>query len=241
MNKTLLLTSSLAVLGMSQSAFAGEEVAPIVATAAPASCIWSLGVEALYLKAHSNDDEFGDQDNEFGYRIGVMLKSGDDLGIRVRYFEWEGTEKESGDQYSDLTSFDLEVVGDAKLGEFIGTYSLGLRHLDYQELDGSSTDVDFQAWGPTVGLELIRPLNDTLSFYVNARVSMVFGDDDENNDDSSSVITELGLGLQYDFAMGACGGNIRLGVEAQNYSEVIDGDEEDLGLFGAVLGVNFNF
>lgn len=245
--KKTLLTSSLVALGVSQLAFTGEEMAPVVDTSAPSSSPWTLGIEALYLKAHHSVGEFDDyssQDHEFGYRLEAAYKDGDNLGIRLRFFDFEGTDGINNDAssafYADsIQAIDLEVFDNFELGAFNGEYAFGIRQFSYSEQYEGSDYVDFVGYGPTFALELVRPINDAISVYANTRVALVFGDDDVNNDDNTALITEIGLGLQYDF--GDCGSNVRLGVEAQHFSGVSNDSSEDASLFGGVLGLNFSF
>jgi len=243
MKKTLLLTSSLAVFGLSLSAFAGEEIAPIVAPE-PSACPWSLGAELLYLKAHDSYGYSDDQDEQLAYRITAAYKKADNLGIRLRYFDFEGDDPK-GSYEPEIRALDLEVFDDFKLGAWQGEYAIGLRYftseLTYNYEDSSSNNEgDFDGWGPTLALELVRPISDSFSVYANGRVSMVFGDDDYIGDNVQFLSTELGLGLQYDFALGNCDSNVRLGIEAQNH-ENTEWGYSDMGLFGLALGFNFNF
>lgn len=246
--KKILLTSSLVALGVSQLAFSGEEMAPVVDISAPSSSPWTLGIEALYLKAHSNDSSIYDgQDEEFAYRVNLAYKSGDNLGIRLSYFDFEGTQHSSSSEFSedgpDIGAIDLVLFDNFTLGSWQGEYSFGIRHVDFEEPFEDSLDSDFDGWGPTVGLELVRPISDRFSVYASAQVSLLFGDNDVNNDDSTASMIELALGIQYDFAMGDCESNIRLGIEAQDYQGLAYEDVEDdqAGAFGGVLGLNFSF
>lgn len=203
---------------------------------------WSVAVEALYLKAHQSEGVYDEQDEEFAYRASVSFKSGENLGLRLRYFDFEGTDDDDA-FYPEITALDFEVFDNFELAGWSGEYAAGLRRYTFDESDYFESD----GWGPTFGLDVTHPIVGSLAFYANARTSLLFGDreytDSEGNDDEdvTALVFETGLGLQYTFSMGAAESFVRLGVEAQNWSGVSDGDTEDAGLFGAALkfGVNF--
>jgi hypothetical protein len=195
---------------------------------------WGLGLEAMLLKAHSNEGNYDEQDQEFAYRATLSYKAGDNLGFRLRYFDFEG----SGVDHPEITAIDAEVFDTFTLGSFNGEFSLGLRSASFEE---TVNNADFSGYGPTLGLELTRTITGPLSFYANARTSLIFGDDDENEDNSFVGATELGLGLHYDFTMMGCQSFVRLGVEAQNWASLSSNDNEDTALFGGVLKVGFSF
>lgn len=246
-----LIVASASAVALSSAAFGGGmektpilEKSPIVAEESDCACPWGFTAQALYLKAHSNQGTFDDdQDEEFGYRVGLSYKCDDNLGYRIRYFEWEG----SNDWYPEMTAIDLEVFDDFELGSWSGQYSFGLRYATYEE---SMDQVDFSGWGPTIGVEMTRDLTGPWSLYVNARASLVYGEDDtegvliddpDGYDDSFIPIFELGAGIQYNFsAFGNCDSYVRLGLEAQNWSEITT-NGDDASLFGgtAELGVSF--
>lgn len=239
--KTVLLASVMGV-ALSSPALAGGmektpilEKSPIVAPESDCACPWGVTAQALYLKAHSNEGTFDDdQEEEFGYRVGLSYKCDDKLGYRVRYFDWEG----SNDWYAEMSAIDLEVFDFFTLGAWAGQYSVGLRYATYEE---SMDQVDFSGWGPTVGLEMTRKLSGPWSLYTNARVSLVFGEDDNGYDDSYIPIFELGAGIQYNFsAFGNCPSYVRLGFEAQNWSDITT-NNDDASLFGATAELGLSF
>ena len=235
---TYAVAASVAVV-CSAGLQAGEEyVAPVVAPPTAATCPWGIAAEALFLKAHSNEDEFGSQDEEWGWRLELSYKQAGNLGYRLRYFDWEGT----GSWAPEMTTWDLEVFDDFELGNWTGQYALGLRYAEYTE-NGSEYDyVDFDGWGPTLGVELMHELAGSFSIYASGRASLVYGDDDSNYDDSFVPILELGLGLQYDFTLfRGCQSYVRVGMEAQNWASISNDDNEDTGLFGLALKFGTSF
>ena len=146
---------------------------------------------------------------------------------------------------------------------------VGLRYAQYEEQRSQSYDnetsvyernygTDFSGLGIVVGIDATRTLAGSFSLYGTAKESVVFGTSDNtynygyhyddgdtsvtdkgSSDDRVLFITELGLGVQFDFNMGAAKGNIRAGVEGQWWSGNSDGGSEDTGLAGFVLGANF--
>jgi opacity protein-like surface antigen len=244
--KKILLTSSLVALGVSQLAFAGEEMAPVVDTSAPSSSPWTLGIEALYLKADSETDSgYESQDRELAYRLSLAYQNGDSWGLRLRYFNFEATELGSPSDDEEhgpkVQSIDLEAFHGFALGSWQGEYSLGLRYFDLREdYNGKGGDVNYDGWGPVAGVELVRPFNDTLDFYINARVAYVFGDDDENDTVIDTWTYEVGAGIQCNMTLGDFDGHVRLGVEFQEWEDLAY-NETDGEAFGYVLGFNMGF
>lgn len=232
---------------------AGEPV--VMPEVVEPSCPWSIGLEALYLKAHENEGDYNSQDYEFAYRLEASYQFQDSVGLRLRYFDFEGTDysyndhDKGGDDFGNpqMSAFDIEVFDGFELGSWNGEFSAGIRFGTFEETYEKSTYTDFEGWGPTLGLELTRPLAGNFSIYAGVRGSWLFGDSDSDHDrdydaDSSIFIAEGSLGLQYDFqAFSSCSSYVRLGMEAQNWLSASDFDNEDIALFGGSLKVGFNF
>jgi len=180
------------------------------------------------------------------------------------------TDKYSGDV--DMSYYDLVVgqhftPGDkAVLSPYVGlryatvdqtnryssTYDTG------EGLDrfSSRNEADWDGLGIVVGVDGTRSLGDNFSLYGTAKQSVLFGTTDydgggsrqidRNSDDGSSddvvFISELGLGVQYDFSFSNVAANVRLGAEGQYWTggSSYEGDG-DIGLAGFVLGANFRF
>ncbi|MBK1792003.1 Lpg1974 family pore-forming outer membrane protein [Persicirhabdus sediminis] len=251
------------------------EVMPMAA-APVADCPWGLGLEALYMKAHGVDGRYAEQDYEFAWRADLSYKQADNLGIRFTYFWFEGSDDTAdftddfytGSEYSDVDVQygDLEFFDTFELGAWQGEYSAGIRwgelnsEYGYTETDGfgiyeEARQSEFSGWGPTFGLELVRPIGSNFSVYAGVRASWLFGDNDvdeatvggesirnEYEDSYSSseslFIAEGTLGLQYDYlAFRGCPSYVRLGAEAQNWSA----SGEDVSLFGGSLRFGFGF
>ncbi len=274
-----------AVAAMAVSANAGE----VMPMAAPpvADCPWGLGLEALYMKAHGLDGAYGlaEQDYEFAWRADLSYKQADNLGVRLTYFWFEGTDADGIEQFDDdffsyeavegvkAQYVDAEVFDTFELGAWKGEYSAGLRWGQLESMsgyvdgyaysdgffygEGYAEENEFSGWGPTFGLELVRPIGNNFSVYAGVRASWLFGDNDTDYEigggDSTSMdiyeegsissseslfIAEGNVGLQYDYlAFRGCPSYVRLGAEAQNWSA----SGEDVSLFGGSLRFGFGF
>ncbi len=249
------------------------EVMPMAA-APVADCPWGLGLEALYMKAHGVDGDYGaEQDYEFAWRADLSYKQAGNLGIRLTYFQFDGTDGYQNasmtddfgtydfqeKSYIDAKYADLEFFDTFELGAWQGEYSAGLRWGDLDSYYGIRDDFDaltesseFNGWGPTFGLELVRPIGSNFSVYAGVRASWIFGDNDIEYSESfqegsytekfstseSLFIAEGTVGLQYDYiAFRGCPSYVRLGAEAQNWSA----SGEDTSLFGGSLRFGFGF
>ncbi len=129
---------------------------------------------------------------------------------------------------------------------------------------------DFSGLGIVVGIDATRSLSNDLSLYGVVKQSVVFGSSDSgwhsteivgdadpvtgSGGDSQDIvvsISELGFGLQYDFAYTGGAGNIRAGLEGQwwgglnsSNNRILDGGSingADFGLAGFSLAANFRF
>lgn len=116
---------------------------------------------------------------------------------------------------------------------------------------------EFSGLGVVVGIEGTRSLGNSFSLYGTAKQSVLFGSrdeidrqsafgdtnystyDDTTSSDSVGFVSELGLGVQYDFTFSNVAANIRAGVEGQYWAGLSDG--ANTGLAGFVLGANFRF
>jgi hypothetical protein len=232
--------AATAVFAATASVQAGEVTAGPAVAPSNASGPWSFSAEALYLKSHvsgaaallgGGGGNFPDQDNEFGYRLALGYKAGDNLGLRFRFFDYESSALAPGVELG-IKSYDLEAFDSFTLGGWNGEFSFGLRYLDASL--GSQATVD--GIGPVVGFELTRPLSGPLSVYAGGRTGLIFGDVSGVIDDSQTPIAELSLGLQYDFSVANTAAFVRVGIDAQNYESLADA-----GLFGGAVKVGFSF
>ncbi len=121
----------------------------------------------------------------------------------------------------------------------------------------SHNNSDFSGLGIVVGIDATRSLANGFSLYGTAEQSVVFGSRDYSDSYTSSglpngsysdssddvlFISELGLGMQYDFSFSNVSSNVRLGVEGQWWAGAGYGEgSDDIGLAGFVVGANFRF
>ena len=266
--------------------FAGT-TAPAIATAPQSDCPqgWTVGLEALALKAYAgNSGEQDDANYEFGFRGSVGYEFSDCLFVKFTgfgysadlydYTQQNGNSTYRASQEFEASYFDL-VVGQhfTPSDKFSLSPYAGLRWAQ-AEFDGkSSTDntvdpdpindsanhnnSDFSGLGIVVGIDATRSLANGFSLYGTAKQSVVFGSRDQsysntynglpNGSNSSSsddvlFISELGLGMQYDFSFSNVSSNVRLGVEGQWWAGAGYGEGgDDIGLAGFVVGANFRF
>ena len=106
---------------------------------------------------------------------------------------------------------------------------------------------DFKGLGIVLGVDATRALGNSFSIYGTAKESVVFGSgkyatttSPESSSDTVVSISELGLGLQYDFSFSGITSNIRLGVEGQWWA-LSTFSSSNVGLAGFVMGANFRF
>jgi len=122
---------------------------------------------------------------------------------------------------------------------------------------------DFEGLGIVIGIDATRALGNNFSIYGTAKETVAFGTSKdsiayignpntyyENSGDTVVSISELGLGVQYDFCFSGVASNIRLGVEGQWWatsssstgsSSISGSSSSNVGLAGFVLGANFRF
>jgi hypothetical protein len=124
-------------------------------------------------------------------------------------------------------------------------------------INTSESNADFSGLGIVVGIDATRSLANGFSLYGTAKQSVVFGSKDQSNSSTSNgelsfsnssssddvlFISELGLGMQYDFSFSNVASNVRLGVEGQWWAGAGYGEgSDDIGLAGFVVGANFRF
>lgn len=225
-----------------------------------------LGVRAIYW---TFDDSAGESRyNHFvGSPAGVITPMGRNT---------IGGQTLIASQSIELDAFDLEATQQFQLGQLYGLASAGARYGHYRRytrLDtvtgGNSLDYtewsddEFHGIGPTVSLELTRPINcSRWSLYSKARGSILFGESDtrmvnrqiiggpfgyvqnQADDDSVIAIYELQMGIQY-----ACGmWTFRAGWEGQFWDDPGISispqglyNPNDLGLTGFNLSVGCTY
>ncbi len=204
----------------------------------------------------------------FGYNSTVLDESFDGDG------EDTSLEAEIDVSYLDLVVGEhFKPSEKLKLSPYVGlrwaTYeeSGHIKSVNERSITTASGSAEFSGLGVVVGIDGVRTLGGGFSLYGTAKQSVVFGttdfsfrvnvdgispkvvvDSDSFSDDRVIFISELGLGVQYDFNIGSAAANIRAGVEGQwwagasgGFGFFEGGDSANAGLGGFVLAGNVKF
>lgn len=162
-----------------------------------------------------------------------------------------------GDTFRPTEKLTIAASVGLRQARFDESLSAGFIEVEQDIPRGNLATNKFEGLGIVVGLDVKRKLTDTLSFYITGKQSIVFGKSDirisdnvglpieliDDQDNTVVSITELGGGLQYDFAFSGVDANIRAGVEGQYWADPSINvlGKESAGLGGFVLGANFRF
>jgi hypothetical protein len=203
---------------------------------------WTLGLEVLALQPYQSEGYYDDNDFDAGYRGSLGYQFNDGLFVKATYFGY-ATETDNNEdlkaQYVDL------IVGQnfKPMDKLTMSPFAGLRWGNFKEDLG---DIEFDGYGVVLGLDVTRALGNNFSLYANAKQSLLVGTTDYSysesyDSDTTGFVTEVGLGLQYDFCLGSVAGNVRAGLEGQYWAGLSDDDSENTSLAGFALGVNFRF
>jgi hypothetical protein len=162
------------------------------------------GAEISFLKFHESQGTRGkdgtdlDPDYDPAYRVWAGYQGSDGLGWRVRYWEFDHTTAApSGDApllrtdslAIDTYVLDLEFIDSMNLGcNWDASWFGGFRYVEFEHLRASrfnngvlfsAAEFDTAAWGLTLGGELRRCIGNGLAGFVNARGSVLYGDESE--------------------------------------------------------------
>ena len=205
--------------------------------------------------AFSFSDEQPDPDN--GYRINLGYEGCNGVGVRVRWFDYDGVQDIDGDDGGlDLDYFDIEVTEAICICNLQGVISAGYRHGNYAEYLENFAVVDFEGDGVTFGALLQHDLTCHVGLYGWVQHSLLFGDYDSTFDfgegegggietfSAEGIVmgwTEAQFGAQYSTCVGGYNAFVRGGVEAQHHVGIADDNSENTGLLGWFVsgGVNF--
>ena len=231
---------------------------------------WTLGLEAMALRPFQSEGSYNQDDYDFAGRASVGYQFNDCLFAKVTYFGYSGdTYDKSGTFFHDQGDLEVSYL-DAVVGQhfkpseklalspYVGlrwaTFNEGTNNLSTGEgVFRSNSSNDFSGLGIVVGMDGTRALGASFSLYGTAKQSVVFGTNDFSHNTSTNgtsptvstdrvlSITELGLGVQYDFGFSGLAANVRAGVEGQYWAGLSSDDSENTGLAGFVLGANFRF
>lgn len=176
---------------------------------------WVFGVEATYLEIESRDRE------NFGMQPGPLVWLGveaiDGWGARVRYWQTSGknfafnqpilTPGDTVDELIDLDMFtiDAEVTKHGEIGSWDVLASFGGRFAELRKLIAADVfspstaesefnvqDINANAGGITLGLELTRPIGSSgIEVYGGLRVSDLWGN---ASLDSITCVIQSGVG-----------------------------------------------
>ena len=248
--KTVALSGTALLMGMTSSAFAGEPIAaPLPCVAADCGTAgWTFNAAVLAMQPHQSEGYFHDADTDAGYRFGLAYERPDGLRFSASVFGFDGNAEYDGDPVDvDYFTFDL-MVGDTfcPTDDLSIALDAGLRYGTYEENWDGWTGADFEGIGPVVSIDVVRQLGGAWALYATATTSILFGDNDLADGDSSNpnagdnstvFIAELGAGVQYSFGSGYA----RLGGEAQFWEGLSDYDSENTSLAGLILELGWNF
>lgn len=250
----LLKKAVLALFAGSTGLFAGEP-APMLAPPSDCSGCTNPGfyVEGslLYMNSYRSDTNY-DGDWELGYRgsVGFETQSGLFAELTGFYYSGDygnGTPGFSGE--ADFYTVDLMIGDTVHCGELCVAIAGGLRYGGFEDArkfaGGPQDSFEFDGWGPVIEIAAERSLTEQFSLYAELRQSILFGESDttgqrgpNQSSDTIAAITEIGAGLQFNFAMGPVqNAFVRAGFEGQYWH--IDGG--DSGLLGGVLSVGATF
>ncbi|MEI6654030.1 MAG: Lpg1974 family pore-forming outer membrane protein [Verrucomicrobiota bacterium] len=202
----------------------------------------TLGLEVLALRPYESEGSFDKSNYEAAFRGSLGYQFSDGLFVKGTYFGYN-TSTAPGD---DLTTqyVDLAIGQNFKpMEKLLISPFVGLRWASFKEDLDSLT---FDGYGIVIGFDATRAICNNFSLYATAKESVLFGDTEypkasDKLSHSTGLISEIGLGLQYDFCVSGCTGNARLGVEGQYWSGLSYSDTQDVSLAGFAFGLNFRF
>ena len=232
---------------------------------------WTLGLEVLALRAYQSEGQYEEGSFDVGGRASLGYQFNDCLFVKATYFGYSSDVFDETDFNENETIHDVGELKVSYLDLVVGQHFrpsekltlspyVGLRWATFEEnfrttfSDGESSDSEsssseFSGLGIVVGIDGTRALANNFSLYGTAKQSVLFGSTDFNNleregdddEDGVAFVSELGLGVQYDFNFGNVAANVRAGVEGQYWAGLSGDDSENTGLAGFVLGANFRF
>ncbi len=205
-----------------------------------------LSGEAVFLKPFQAEGETPGFGTEAGVRVVGGLNGKDGLGVRFRWFEWNGSNAGNAGAFIErinVETFDAEVTKRFHFANVAATASAGYRYADYREFGLTDADQMRHGHGLTLSLELSHMLTDYFAVFGKARGSLQAA---RRGLDNGTPVThqffttaEFQLGAEANLWMFDNGGRVFLrgAVEAQAWSGGVigDGDSEDVGLFGGTV------
>ena len=199
--------------------------------------------EAVFLKPFQAEGETPGFGTEAGVRVVGGLNGRDGLGVRFRWFEWNGSNAGNAGSFIErinVETLDAEVTKRFQFGKAEATASAGYRYADYREFGLTDADQMRNSHGLTLSLEISHMLTDYFAVFGKARGSLQVA---RRGLDNGTPVThqffttaEFQLGAEANLWKFDNGGRVFLrgAVEGQAWSGGVigDGDSEDVGLFG---------
>jgi len=150
---------------------------------------WYSGVEAVYVKPYFEEGVAASPsyDFEVSPRVWLGYQTSSGLGWRVRYWQFDHDANPVVDPLDGLERhslqaqvLDLDVTQFLSFGGFEMTASGGVRYARFKadsfDATNGTMNTDFEGIGPTLALDMRRPLGNRLSLIANGRTSVLFGD-----------------------------------------------------------------
>jgi hypothetical protein len=206
-------------------------------------------VQYLRFNTFATEGNFEGLDNEEGYRIIAGYQCCDGLGVRVRWFDFEGAQQTgtvATNTGLDLEYADLEITNCFCLCDLHGVVSAGYRHAEYDAFTNDAIgnpDESFDGDGVTLGIQLEREICCGVGAFLWAQHSMLYGDDNGTNNDDDVVMgwTEAQLGVQYSTCLAGYHTVVSGGVEAQRHEGMFNANTQDTGLLGWFLSAGVQY
>ncbi len=206
-------------------------------------------VQYLRFNTFATEGNFEGLDSDDAYRVVIGYQGCDGLGLRVRWFDFEGAQQ-TGTATTvtglDVQYIDLEITSCFTLCNLQGVVSAGYRHAEYDAFTADAVgvpDESFDGDGITFGITLNRQVSCNLSVFLWAQHSMLFGDDNGTNDYDDVVMgwTEAQIGVQYSTCFAGYNAFVSGGVEAQRHEGMFNAETQDTGLLGWFLSAGVNY
>lgn len=149
---------------------------------------WNSGVEVVFVKPHFEEGVANSPSYDFEasprFWLGYQTSSG--LGWRTRYWQFDHNANPVVDPVDGLEKhsleahvLDLEITQFLSFGGFEITAAGGVRYARFNadsfDAANGSQNTDIEGIGPSLAVDLRRPLGRRLSLIANGRFSVMFG------------------------------------------------------------------
>ncbi len=207
-------------------------------------------IQYLYLDTYGSEEDFNrGLSADSGFRLQGGVENCDGLGIRGRYFQFDGRQALTGGTDVDgleLNYFDIEATQTVSFCNIAGTLSAGYRHASYDAFTDDAPNNPDEALdlnGLTFGAQVERALIGNVDLFGWMQYSMLYGDDNGANDSADALMgwTEAQLGLQYNACFRGRQAVIRGGIEGQRHTGGFNDDTQDTGLVGFFVSAGLTY